>query len=65
MGDDVEIVGYRIAEPLTHLLIGFVKECFHRFEEPSEVTMEVVVRHLPVHDAPETLGRIQMRRIGR
>ena len=44
---------------------GFIEECIDRFGELSVVVVEVVVRHMPVHDARETLDRVLVRSIGR
>ena len=36
-----------------------------RLDEPSEVKMEEVVPHVPMHHPQETLDRVQKRRIWR
>ena len=65
MGDDTEVISDRCAELLSHLREGFIEEGVNRLGELPEVTMKAVVRHISEHDAPETLDRVQMRRIGR
>ena len=65
MGDDTEVVGNSCAERFPHLREGFIEERVYRLGELPEVTMEAVVRHVPVHDTPQTLDRVQMRCVGR
>ena len=65
MGDDTDVISDRCAELLSHLLEGFIEERVNRLGKLPEVTMKAVVRHMSVHDAPETLNRVQMRSIGR
>ena len=52
-------------ELLSHLRKCFVAERVNRLGELPEVTMEAVMRHMPVHDAPKTLDWVQMGCIGR
>ena len=64
MGDDPEVVGDGFRDRLPFVGQRFVEECEDRFGELAEVRMEAVVRHVAVHDAPQTLDGVQVRRIG-
>ena len=60
MGDDTEVIGDHCAEPLSHLREDFIEERVNRLGELPAVTMEAIVHHVPVRDAPKMLGRIQV-----
>ena len=65
MCDDAEVVGDDCAELLPHVRKGIIKERIDRLGEFLKVEVEAVVRHVSVHDAPQTLGHVQLRRVGR
>jgi hypothetical protein len=63
--DDVEIVGDRITEARPVLGNFFAQKTERRISELGACCVAFVVRDVSVHEAPQTLDRIQMRAIGR
>ena len=65
MRDDTEAVGDGLRGPLPFPGKCFVEKVHDRLGELPEIWTEPVVRHIPVHDAPQSLNRVQMGVVGR
>ena len=63
-GHDFEVIGDGVAPCRPLLWQSSAEEIEESLDEEREARMERVVRHFPVHDAPEPLDRAWMRRMG-
>ena len=61
VGDDAEVVCDRFGGLFAYSRECLVEKPVHGLGEPSKVQMEAVVRHRPVHQAPQPLDRVQVR----
>ena len=65
MRDDPEVVGDGLCGPLPFPGKRCVEKVHDRLGELPEIRTAPVVRHIPVHDASQSLNRVQMGGVGR